>query len=69
MSPLFAFFGMPGHLELLIIAAVILLLFGHRLPSVMRSLGTGITQFKRGLSDTGEELEDAASGDTKAKDE
>ncbi|MEQ8790934.1 MAG: twin-arginine translocase TatA/TatE family subunit [Pirellulaceae bacterium] len=69
MSPLFAFLGMPGHLELLIIAAIILLLFGHRLPSVMRSLGTGITQFKRGLSDTGEDLEDAAAGDAKAKDE
>jgi sec-independent protein translocase protein TatA len=69
MSPLFAFLGMPGHLELLIIAAIILLLFGHRLPSVMRSLGTGITQFKRGLSDTGEDLEDAAAGDSKAKDE
>ena len=59
---------MPGHLELLIIAAVILLLFGHRLPGVMRSLGTGITQFKRGLADTGEEIEDAG-GDAKPKDE
>jgi sec-independent protein translocase protein TatA len=70
MSPLFAIFtGMPGGIELLIVAAVILLLFGHRLPSVMRSLGTGITQFKRGLTDTGEDLEDAAAGDTKSKDE
>ncbi|QDU98676.1 Sec-independent protein translocase subunit TatA/TatB [Lignipirellula cremea] len=42
-------FGLPGHLELLIIAGIILLLFGHRLPGVMRSLGTGIKEFKTGL--------------------
>ncbi len=50
-SPLLAFFtGMPGPLELLIVAFVILLLFGNRLPSVMRSLGRGVVEFKHGLS-------------------
>ena len=53
-SPLFAIFGL-GQMELLIVAAVILLLFGHRLPSMMRSLGSGITQFKKGMHDTPEE--------------
>jgi len=52
MSTLFAFFGMPGHIELLIIAAIILLLFGHRLPGIMRSLGKGVVEFKQGLNDT-----------------
>jgi sec-independent protein translocase protein TatA len=50
-------FGL-GQMELLIVAAVILLLFGHRLPSMMRSLGSGITQFKRGMHETVEEQPD-----------
>jgi sec-independent protein translocase protein TatA len=34
---------------LIIVAGVILLLFGSRLPKVMRSLGEGIVEFKRGV--------------------
>jgi sec-independent protein translocase protein TatA len=45
---MFAFMGL-GTVELIIVAAVILLLFGSRLPSVMRSLGQGIVEFKRGV--------------------
>jgi TatA/E family protein of Tat protein translocase len=33
----------------LIILFVILLLFGNRLPSVMRSLGEGVVEFKKGM--------------------
>jgi sec-independent protein translocase protein TatA len=33
----------------LIVAFVVLLLFGNRLPSVMRSLGEGVVEFKKGL--------------------
>lgn len=51
MYPLFAIFGMTGGIELLILLMVMLLLFGHRLPSVMRSLGQGITEFKKGIKD------------------
>jgi len=40
---------MPGLPELLVIGLVILLLFGNRLPGVMRSLGQGITEFKKGV--------------------
>lgn len=50
MTSLFAIFG-AGWTELLIVLAVMLLLFGHRLPSVMRSLGQGLSEFKRGLRD------------------
>jgi sec-independent protein translocase protein TatA len=32
-----------------IIAAIVFLLFGNRLPSVMRSLGQGVVEFKKGL--------------------
>jgi TatA/E family protein of Tat protein translocase len=30
---------------------VVLLLFGHRLPGMARSLGSGITEFKKGLKE------------------
>lgn len=43
-------FGL-GTMELLIVLAVLLLLFGHNLPGLMRSLGRGVTEFKSGLSD------------------
>ena len=39
----------PGPMELIIIAGVVLLLFGNRLPSVMRSLGRGVGEFKMGV--------------------
>jgi sec-independent protein translocase protein TatA len=40
-----------GTTELLVICILALILFGNRLPSVMRSLGQGITEFKKGLRD------------------
>jgi sec-independent protein translocase protein TatA len=46
----FALFGWyPGPVELIIIGVVVLLLFGNRLPSVMRSLGRGVIEFKKGV--------------------
>jgi len=50
MSILLGFIGMPGWPEMLIVALIILLLFGNRLPSVMRSLGRGVVEFKKGVS-------------------
>ena len=66
MSPLFAIFGI-GHWELLVIGGVILLLFGHRLPSLMRSLGRGVTEFKSGLNTPAEEPEEDNAEEAKAK--
>jgi len=54
VSHLLAFMGL-GTVELLIVAGVILLLFGSRLPKVMRSLGEGIVEFKRGVQGIEEE--------------
>ncbi|MDG2382980.1 MAG: twin-arginine translocase TatA/TatE family subunit [Pirellulaceae bacterium] len=62
-NPLLAF-GMPGPLELMVVMAILLLFFGHRLPSVMRSLGRGVVEFKRGVHGVEEELESAGK-DTK----
>jgi sec-independent protein translocase protein TatA len=44
-----------GHWELIVILVVIFILFGHRLPSVMRSLGRGVVEFKQGMSGVGED--------------
>jgi sec-independent protein translocase protein TatA len=46
-----------GPLELVIVLGIVLLLFGSRLPSVARSMGKSITEFKRGMHD------DDATGD------
>ena len=51
-----AFLGLPGGSEWIIILIVALLLFGPRLPSIMRGLGKGIVEFKRGLRDTEDEV-------------
>lgn len=50
-------FGIPGGYELLIIAGLALLFFGHRLPSMMRSLGSGINEFKKGMKEGAEEAD------------
>lgn len=62
MSVLFAFIGMPGPVELLIIAGILLLLFGGRLPSVMRNLGRGVVEFKKGIQGVEDEIEKATEG-------
>lgn len=49
--------GFGGHWELIIIFLIILLLFGRRLPGVARSLGQGISSFKKGLNEPLEEEE------------
>lgn len=46
-----------GHWEILLIVLVIFILFGHRLPGVMRSLGRGVVEFKQGLAGTEEKGE------------
>ena len=38
-----------GQWEVIVILIVIFILFGHRLPSVMRSLGRGVVEFKEGM--------------------
>jgi sec-independent protein translocase protein TatA len=43
-------FGM-GAFELLIVLGVALLLFGNRLPSVARSLGRSMVEFKKGMNE------------------
>ncbi len=47
---------MPGHWEWLIIGIVMLLLFGSRLPSVARSIGDALREFKKGVHDISDDV-------------
>ena len=47
-------FGL-GTWELVVVLVVLLLLFGSRLPSVMRGLGKSVTEFKKGMNEITEE--------------
>ena len=51
----------PGPLQMLLIVALIILLFGaKRLPTMMRSIGQSVTEFKKGIGDA----DDADDGNT-----
>jgi sec-independent protein translocase protein TatA len=56
---LFGFFTNP--MELMVVALIALLIFGNRLPSVMRSLGRGVVEFKKGVAGIEDEVENAAT--------
>jgi sec-independent protein translocase protein TatA len=47
-------FGL-GTTELIVILVVMLLLFGSRLPNIMRSLGKSVTEFKKGMNEMTDE--------------
>lgn len=56
MKPQVAIFQNIGVTEVLVILVVVLLLFGStRLPKLARSLGSSLTEFKKGLRGEGEE--------------
>ncbi len=51
-SPIFGF-GMPGATEMMVLAFVILLLFGGaKLPTLMRNIGRSANEFKRGMNES-----------------
>ena len=51
------FLGNLGSTEIIIIAFVVLLLFGgKKIPELMRGLGKGVSQFKKGMSDIEQEI-------------
>ena len=60
-------FGLPGGTEWIIILIVALLIFGSRLPSVMRNLGKSVNEFKKGVNDVVDAAE--AEENEKKKDE
>ena len=53
-------FGLPGGSEWILIGLVALLIFGRRLPDVARSIGKSIVEFKKGLRDVKDDIDDRA---------
>ena len=53
-------FGNFGTGEIIIIAIVILLLFGgKKIPELMKGLGKGVKSFKQGMNDISDEVDSA----------
>jgi sec-independent protein translocase protein TatA len=54
--------GKLGWTEILLIAFVVLLLFGgKKIPELMRGLGRGVREFKEGKDNVRKELEESGS--------
>ncbi len=54
-----------GTTELLLIAALALLLFGgKKLPELMRGLGRGVKEFKEGIKEASDEINTPSSDST-----
>lgn len=63
-------YGFPGGTELVVIAVVVLLLFGGRkIPEMMRGLGTGIKEFKKGVSEDDESSKKELKNEDEKKEE
>ena len=51
--------AIPGGMEWVLIAAVVLLLFGgKKIPELMKGLGKGIREFKKGKNEIEKDLDD-----------
>jgi len=62
--------AIPGGPEVWIIGGLILLVFGaKKLPELARSMGSSVTQFKKGLKDETELLEESDSSASSTKPE
>ena len=64
LTPL-GFLGFSGGWEWIVILIAALLLFGKRLPEVMRSMGRGIVEFKKGVKGIEDDI-DSESQETKS---
>lgn len=65
MCNLLLFMGL-GTGELLVIALVVLLLFGgKKIPELMKGLGKGVKSFKEGMNEVKDEIEKPAESDKK----
>lgn len=61
-----AFLGSLGAPELIIIALVVLLLFGgKKIPELMKGLGKGVRSFKDGINSVEEEINKTDTDTTK----
>lgn len=59
MSTTLLGFGFPGAPEMIIVLFIALLLFGGaKLPSLMRNLGKSANEFKRGMAESVDDVDD-----------
>ena len=59
MTLLSIFFGFMGGYEWIVILLAVLLLFGgKKIPELMKGLGKGINEFKKGKNESEEKSED-----------
>lgn len=49
-------FGLPGGIEWVVIGLIALLIFGRRLPQIMRGLGSSAREFREGLEGKPDEV-------------
>jgi sec-independent protein translocase protein TatA len=63
---MFAFMGL-GPTELIVIGVIAVLLFGSRLPSVMRNLGRGFVEFKKGVHGIEDEIHSATNRSSRSR--
>jgi len=62
----FIILGMIGPWQIILIVAIVLLLFGgKKIPELMKGIGKGAREFKKGLS--GEDEESEKKNDTTTK--
>ena len=60
-------FGGIGPTEMIVFGVIAVLLFGSRLPSVARSLGKSIVEFKKGMNDLQDEVRTSVHSEPKAR--
>ena len=62
-------FWAPGPFELVVILIIAVLLFGRRLPSIARSIGKSMTEFKKGLREAKDVKDDLENDVREIKDD
>ena len=57
-----------GWGETIVLLVIAVLLFGRRLPEIARSLGKSLVEFKKGIKETKDDINEAIDTDNKDKD-
>ncbi|CAM3883461.1 Sec-independent protein translocase subunit TatA/TatB [Arcobacter cloacae] len=58
-------FSMPSGMELVVIIALVVLLFGgKKIPELAKGIGSGIKNFKKAIKEDDEKIEEVAKSET-----